>query len=420
MRKYAPAALALLCAFSVLPLAAFAQTPADLQKQIDENNAQIQQLNAEIAQYQKQLDSTTAQKNTLQNKVNQLDLQRKQLTAKVTVTKSQINTTQLQIQQLSKGIGEKQSSIESDQAGVGESLRILNQSEREPLALVVLSATTLSEAWKDADAIASLQESIRTDIARLATEKQDLTDSKTEAEEKRAELLQQQQTLATQQGSLNATRAAQNDLLQQTKSQESNYQKIIAAKQAAKSDFEDTINKLQAQLKSADTTTVPVAGTSVLHWPLKSVYITQYFGDTEFSRTAAYNGKGHNGIDLRASIGTPVYAALTGTVQDTNLGIAPNCQYGKWVLVKHANGLTTLYAHLSQISVTKGQSVATGELLGYSGDTGYATGPHLHFTVYNSSSVSFINYKCASGPTVRVPVSPFNGYLNPISYLPSL
>ena len=148
--------------------------------------------------------------------------------------------------------------------------------------------------------------------------------------------------------------------------------------------------------------------------------ITQYFGNTAFAQTAAYNGKGHNGIDMAASIGTPVYAAGGGTVWDTNYGVAPNCQYGKWVLVKHNNGLATLYAHLSGIQVSPGQSVSAGDLLGYSGETGYATGPHLHFTVYVESSVSFINYKCASGPTVRVPVAPFNGYLNPIEYLPAL
>ncbi len=146
--------------------------------------------------------------------------------------------------------------------------------------------------------------------------------------------------------------------------------------------------------------------------------ITQYFGNTAFSRTAAYKGQGHNGIDLRASVGTPVKAALTGTVQEINLGTAPNCQYGKWVLIKHNNGLTTLYAHLSSISVVPGQAVSTGQLIGYSGQTGYATGPHLHFTVYVSSGVTFTQYKCNSGASVKLPISPFNGYLNPINYLP--
>jgi murein DD-endopeptidase MepM/ murein hydrolase activator NlpD len=403
-----------------LPLFVFAQSKSDIQKQIDDNNAQIQALDAEIAQYQRQLDSTTAQKNTLQNTVNQLALQEKQLNAKISVTQNQIKTTQLQITQLSSGIASTQASIEDQRAGLAQSLRSLDRSDKIPLALSVLSSDTLADAWRDIDAAAEIHVAIQDNVALLANKKQDLTDTKTEAEKKQAQLKQQQATLHTQQGSLAATKKAQSDLLAQTKNQESSYQNIIAQKQAEKDEFEQTINALQAKLQAADTTAIPTAGGGILSWPLKSVYITQYFGDTEFSRTAAYKGKGHNGVDLRASIGTPVYAALSGTVQDTNLGTAPNCQYGKWVLVKHANGLTTLYAHLSSISVAPGQSVSTGSLLGYSGNTGYATGPHLHFTVYVSSAVSFINYKCASGPTVKVPVSPFNGYLNPLLYLPAV
>jgi murein DD-endopeptidase MepM/ murein hydrolase activator NlpD len=418
MRRSVSTYIAIGATLLALPLFAFAQSTSDIQKQIDDNNAQIQALDREIAQYQAQLDSTTAQKNTLQNTVNQLALQQKQLNAKISVTQNQIKTTQLQIQQLSSGIASTQASIEDERAGLAESLRTLNESDQMPLALSILGANNISDAWRDIDASASLHTAIQDNVQILSSKKQDLTDTKTEAEAKQAQLKQQQATLNTQQGSLAATKKAQSDLLAQTKNQESNYQKIIAQKQAAKQDFEDTINELQAKLKAADTTSVPTAGSSVLAWPLKSVYITQYFGDTAFARTAAYKGKGHNGIDLRASIGTPVYAALAGTVLDTNYGVAPNCQYGKWVLVKHANGLTTLYAHLSGISVDPGQSVGTGQLLGYSGDTGYATGPHLHFTVYVSSAVSFISYKCNSGPTVKVPVSPFNGYLNPILYLP--
>jgi murein DD-endopeptidase MepM/ murein hydrolase activator NlpD len=400
-----------------LPLMTFAQSASEIQKQIEENNKQIQSLDAEIAQYQSQLDATTKQKNTLQNTVNQLNLQQKQLNAKISVTQNQIKTTQLQITQLSSGIASTQASIEDQLAGLAQSLRSLNQSDQMPLALAILSAGTVAEAWRDIDASASIHVAIQDNVDLLANKKQDLTDTKTEAEKKQAQLKQQQATLNTQQGSLAATKKAQNDLLAQTKNQESSYQSIIAQKQAEKDEFEETINALQAKLQAADTSAIPTGG-SILAWPLKSVYVTQEFGDTAFARTAAYKGKGHNGIDLRASIGTPVYAALTGTVQDTNLGTAPNCQYGKWVLVKHANGLTTLYAHLSSISVAPGQTVTTGQLLGYSGNTGYATGPHLHFTVYVSSAVSFINYKCNSGPTVKVPVSPFNGYLNPMLYLP--
>ena len=94
-------------------------------------------------------------------------------------------------------------------------------------------------------------------------------------------------------------------------------------------------------------------------------------------------GGGSALISFGASIGTPIKAALSGTVLGTgNTDSIKGCySFGKWVMVKHNNGLNTMYAHLSQISVSSGQSVSTGQVLGYSGETGYATGPHLHFEV---------------------------------------
>lgn len=403
----------------VTPFFSTAQSVDDLQKQIDANNAQLAQLNAEIAQYTAQLNTTTTQKNTLQNKINQLDLQRKKLQATVTATQTQISTTQAQIATLGQTITKKQATVEDDKAALEESIRSLARTDSQSLAVSMLSSDTLTDAWEDTDALAQLQDAVHSSIQSLNAETQSLAASKTAAEQKKTQLLTQQKTLTTQQGSLTATRQSQAELLAQTKSQEASYQKIIAEKKAQEASFESTINALQAKLKSANTSTIPIAG-AVFSWPLDNVYITQYFGMTEFAKTAAYSGNGHNGIDLRATIGTPVRAAGDGTVWDTNLGVAPNCQYGKWVLVKHDNGLSTLYAHLSSIKVSAGQRVSTGDVLGYSGETGYATGPHLHFTVYNTSGVSFITYKCASGPSVRVPVSPFNGYLNPMLYLPAI
>ncbi|HEY4508236.1 MAG TPA: M23 family metallopeptidase, partial [Candidatus Paceibacterota bacterium] len=98
--------------------------------------------------------------------------------------------------------------------------------------------------------------------------------------------------------------------------------------------------------------------------------------------------------------------------------VCPGASYGKWVLIEHANGLSTLYAHLSLIKVSEGQEVATGETVGYSGETGYATGPHLHFTVYATQGVRIMNRKSAvCGGTYRMPIADLKAYLNPLKYL---
>ncbi|HEC33929.1 MAG TPA: M23 family metallopeptidase [Chloroflexi bacterium] len=92
-----------------------------------------------------------------------------------------------------------------------------------------------------------------------------------------------------------------------------------------------------------------------------------YFHDPE--------NPGHAGLDIAAALHDPIYAAAAGTVSFAG----PSGGYGNLVLIDHADGWQSWYAHLSYISVTAGQEVAQGETIGAAGSTGYSTGPHLHF-----------------------------------------
>ena len=183
------------------------------------------------------------------------------------------------------------------------------------------------------------------------------------------------------------------------------------------------MSDVEAKLQTVvDVSKLPKYGKGVLKYPVDNVVITQYFGNTPFSskNPQVYNGSGHNGIDFGVKTGTPIYSAQSGTVLGTgDTDAACNgVSYGKWVLVKHANGLSTLYAHLSVIQVKAGDTVGSRQRVGLSGNTGYSTGPHLHFTVYASDAVEITNYKSkVCGTNMRMPIAPRPGYLNPLSYL---
>ncbi len=90
---------------------------------------------------------------------------------------------------------------------------------------------------------------------------------------------------------------------------------------------------------------------------------------------------GYNGVDIGAPVGTSVFAALDGIVTLVRGGSGWNGGYGNYIVIKHTNGVQTLYAHLDSISVSAGQSVNKGQFIGRSGNTGRSTGPHLHFEV---------------------------------------
>ena len=412
-------------ALLIIPSFSHAQSADEIRKAIGEHNAQIAQLNKDIAQYQAQLDATSKKKQTLQNSLDQLNLSIKKVTASVTRTKAQISATQLEIQQLESGIQDKQASINTNEAGLEQALRRLDELESQPLVAQILASGTLSAAWRDIDTFETLQSAVRDHIASLTSEKKELTDVKTSREAKEKDLRKQKADLVTLQGSLNATKKAQSDLLIQTKSEEANYQKILSEKKAQEKSFEAALSDLQTRLNVAvSQSDITPGGKGILHWPLDNVRITQYFGNTAFAATGAYNGKGHNGVDFAAQIGTAVRAALDGTVIGTgNTDAVRGCySFGKWVMIKHANGLDTMYAHLSQISAVQGSAVSTGDILGYSGETGYATGPHLHFGVYVSSVTQILRLGDATRSSTPcagavMPVAPLEGYLNPLNYL---
>lgn len=91
---------------------------------------------------------------------------------------------------------------------------------------------------------------------------------------------------------------------------------------------------------------------------------------------------GYNAVDLGAPVGTPIMSSATGDVIIAKQG-GWNGGYGNYVVIQHANGSQTLYSHMSSVSVYDGQHVVQGQVIGYVGKTGLATGPHLHFEIRN-------------------------------------
>jgi murein DD-endopeptidase MepM/ murein hydrolase activator NlpD len=129
-----------------------------------------------------------------------------------------------------------------------------------------------------------------------------------------------------------------------------------------------------------EPTTAPPAAAAVtdsgsppaLRWPLTTIHVL--IG----SPFGARWGKPHEGIDLPAPVGTPVFAAADGRVVYAGAGIRG---YGNLIVLKHAGDLLTAYAHNSVLLVSQGQSVRSGDRIALVGQSGHATGPHLHFEV---------------------------------------
>lgn len=117
------------------------------------------------------------------------------------------------------------------------------------------------------------------------------------------------------------------------------------------------------------------------HWllPLEGGRVSSFFG-------ASRGHRAHGGIDFSVPRNTPVMATSDGTVVASGMGYLGDRKYGNVVVIEHEGGLRSLYAHLNKRNVNVGDTVTAGELIGLSGATGHATGPHLHFEAYQDGT----------------------------------
>lgn len=409
--------------FAVALPSARADLVDELKSKINERNKVIQDLEKEIAEYQTQVEKTSAQGKTLKNKIAALELTRKKLSAEVKAIENKVARATLSIQELDIQISDAELTISRELAAIASTLEQTDREESTSFVETLLNYHSISSFLDRVESLSQLNQGLKAELQKVRSLKIDLESKKSEVQGKRKELINLATDLSDKRKVAEYNKAQTNKLLTQTKNQEANYRKALQEKQALRDAFERELLDYESQLKFAiDPTSLPRTGTGVLKWPLDSVKITQQFGDTEFSRShpQAYRGQGHNGIDLKAVIGTPVKAALSGVVVsigDTDTA-CPNASYGRWVLIEHGNGLSTLYAHLSVIRVASGQNIGTGEIVGFSGETGYATGPHLHFTVYASQGVKILSRQSKiCNAKYTMPVASFNAYLNPLLYL---
>ncbi len=414
---------------STLPVRAEESEIEKLKNQIDERNNRLLQIEKEIAGFQAELKKVGSEKKTLQSAINQLALERKKVQSDISYTQNKIGSKDLELERLSLEIGETEQSIQKNESAIAETLRRLNESDNESFIVVLLQHDSLSEFWSAIENLEQVRSFMSNKVKSLASQKILLEEKHQETSEARTELVALKNQYTDQNKVLVSNSAEKNSLLKSTQNEEAQYQKLLKEKESARELIIKELRDFESQLQFIlDPNTIPPKGTQVFNWPLENVIITQLFGGTEFAKQNAsvYGGRPyHPGVDFGASRGTKIFAPLTGVVRATgDTDLVPGCySWGKWTLIDHANGLSTLYAHQSVISVVPGQKVSTGDVIGYTGNTGYSTGPHLHFTVYAKAGVSVRKFNeiktVTSCGAATTPIAASDAYIDPMVYLPA-
>lgn len=389
-------------------------TPQGLQDAINAKAKELQGIAQQIQANQTNLQQTQGQSKSLQKEINTINYNIKQVSLNIAQAQATVDKLNLEIEALGYTIDDTEHRITQGQQSAAQIIQHIQEKEGESPLIIFLKNKNLSDSVFEAQSLADLNRGLSLEITTLKNVKHDLSNQVSSKTDKKEQVSKQNQNLKNQKLILADTVESRQQLLGQTKEKEQLYQTQISQLEKRQQDIAAEIEKLDEQLRlKINPSLVPGARPGLLLMPALGT-MSQDYGATSFARFG-YRGKWHNGVDIAAPIGAPVYAAEAGIVlASANQDLyCYRGAYGKFIAIKHPElNLTSLYAHLSLQIVRIGDTVTRGQLIGYIGKTGYATGPHLHFGVYSSPTFSIGSSKSCG------PIMPFGGDLNPLNYLP--
>lgn len=396
-------------------------TTVSAEDSISDLEQQLQQLEQENEKYQKILDDTKSD-------IAEKEEYKSALVSKVQVLDEKIAVTREKISSLNDDIKEKQdaydkglSEVEDQFDALANRLRILYMSGNATDLEIIFGAKDFSDLIDKMELVKSLANSDKELISEIQTKLDELSTKKESLEADKKDLETQQASLKSDQDEFNKLISDNDEILKNLYASNSEAQNSLESAALQSDEIEAKISQYYAAQKAAaeraaqasqsssssssssnsssssssgssssgssssGSSSVIVPSGSGFAWPTPGFVSlsSEWFEDRE-----VYN---HGGIDIAGAgiMGTPVVAAADGTVVATNSSCTHNwgksyscgCGggYGNYVMISHAGGKMTVYGHLTSLTVSSGQSVSRGQVIGYVGSTGNSTGPHLHY-----------------------------------------
>lgn len=402
---------------TILASAATSTDALTLQQMIEAKSNEMKQIESQKQALQDKLDQISQSKTSLSQEVQSLNYQISQLNLQIQANQLTSRQLALEIQSSNQGIQDTQNEIVQRKQAIAKLMVELEQADDESPFFTILGGATLSDSFKKVNEIYTLNQSLVDSLSRLADLQDSLSQKIAEASRKKIQKQQEEANLTNTQSILQDQKQTKNVVLAETKSREQIYQDQMLRLDEQQLQISQVIEGIESKLRASfNPKLLPTAVHTVLSFPVENAIVTQGYGYTKFA-ARAYRTDFHTGIDFGVSIGTPVYAAADGVVvrvdnNDQSVAKWRHYQYGKYIVIGHANNLSTLYAHLSKQIVSAGDIIKRGQIVGYSGNTGYATGPHLHFGVYYTPELEFKSIPPAHG------LVPVGLTVSPMVYLP--
>ena len=392
----------------LIPAKVSARSSSEIRKQLNALKEEKKEISAQIKEVQGQYNANSDEIDALVEQKNSIDQE-------ITLLHQEVDNINQQIAAYALLIADKQDELDNAQ----ERLDYLNQKNKERIRAmeeegklsywsIIFKANNFSDLLDRLDMIQEINAADQRRLADIAEAAQyvasaqmELTSEKTELEAVRVELDASEVVLEEK-------RAEADKILTELIAKGEEYQAMLDESEELQDELMKEIAQAEKDLKAAEykewlatyvpPTTLP-SGTdttpsnqapSSSGWikPLKSYTITSAFG-MRVHPVLGYE-RMHNGVDMAAPAGTPIYAAKSGKVTTASY---QSGGAGNYVSINHGDGFSSIYMHMTRYIVSKGQYVEAGQVIGYVGSTGISTGNHLHFGIsYKGEYVNPMRY----------------------------
>lgn len=362
----------------------------DLNQDISERNKEINELEKQVSTIEDEIAKKQEEEKSLNNQISILDGEIKKTETKIQETELKIDTTKKEITQKEGEIKQKEAEINKQKVVLAEFIRIMYQQDQKSTVEMMFSNGSFSDYLNEMQNTEMLENKGQEVLEVVKKLKQDLAWQKQVLEAKSDSLQELSDRLDVSRSNLDQEKESKQQILSETEAQEDKYQALLEkARQEQESinveirDLEREIRKqLANRYKESNNQWDQIKGDGTLAWPVNPYKgISAYFMDPSYS---SYFGTNHYAIDIPTPQGTPMYAPADGYVvryRDAGYGYS-------YIMLMHANDLSTVYGHASASFVSAGQYVTEGQVIGLSGATPgtkgaglMTTGPHLHLEV---------------------------------------
>ena len=371
------------------------------QDQIDALEQQKSELQSQQASIQTNIDDLIAQQADVIDQKAAMDEKNELARQEIELINEQIDVYTGLIEDKAEELEKAETAEQAQYELYRKRVRAMEEEGSYTYLDILFQCRSLSDVLSAIDMIGEIMDSDKRLFEEYKAARENTEQVKAEYEATLAQLGEKQETLEAEKAELEEQIAAAVEVINQLQDDidaaKAEYAKAAAAEAAAQASINAIIAQMQAEEEAArqeaaqnnqQYTGTGSTATGTYIWPCpSSTYVTSAFGMRDHPLFG--DERPHSGIDIAGSAGSEVLAADSGTVAVATY----SSSYGNYVTIYHSNGDYTLYAHMSSLAVSAGQSVTQGDVIGYVGSTGWATGPHLHFEIrVNGSTVDPLSY----------------------------